>query len=120
MEERLTQIDVLSVAQTFPYEPLFNKVFITLNKIDEDGDLILSDNVLDEVQYVVAGEIKWGNTHIVPGDRILIDIEKLMVPVKQESNDAYQTVMQVRIDPVEVEGVQYAIIEDRVIKAKLK
>jgi hypothetical protein len=32
--------------------------------------------------------------------------------------DAYQTQMQVKIDPIEVDGVTYAIIEDRFIKAK--
>lgn len=118
MEERVTQDDVLDIIRTFPLEPLFNRVYITLNKMEEDGDLVLSDNVLDDVQFVVAGEIEWKGKKIVPGDKVIIDIEKLMVPVRQESTDSYQTVMQVKIDPVEIDGVIYTLIEDRFIKAK--
>jgi hypothetical protein len=119
-EERsnLTQEDVLSIVSQFPLEPMFNKVYITLNKEAADGDLILSDNVLSEIQYVVAGEIEWRDKRIAPGQKVIIDIEKMMVPVRQESRDSYETVMQVRIDPVEIDGNMYALIEDRFIKAK--
>lgn len=117
-EQGLTQDEVLDIIQTFPLEPMFNKVYITLNKEVEDGELVLSDNVLSEVQYVVSGEVEWRDKKIKPGQKVLIDIEKMMVPVRQESRDSYETVMQVKIDPVEIDGVMYALIEDRFIKAK--
>lgn len=119
-EERpnVTQDDVLDIIRTFPLEPMFNKVYITLNKEQEDGELVLSDNVLSDVQFVVAGEVEWRDKKIVPGQKVLIDIEKMMVSVRQESRDAYESVMQVKIDPVEIDGNMYALIEDRFIKAK--
>jgi len=42
----------------------------------------------------------------------------MMVPVRQESNNVYETVMQVKVDLVEVNGDIFALINDRVIKAK--
>ena len=119
MEERvnLTQDDVLDVIREFPLEPIFNRVYITLNRLEEDGDLVLSDNVLDESQYVIAGKVEWKDKVISPGQKVLIDIEKMMVPVRQESTDVYQKVMQVKIEPIEIDGVPYALIEDRYIKA---
>ena len=116
--ENMTQDDVLDVIRTFPLEPLFGKVFITLNKLSEDGDLVLSDNILDDVQYVVAGEIQWRESKVSPGQKVIIDIEKMMVPVRSEDTNAYEQVMQVKIDPIEVDGVMYALIEERYIKAK--
>jgi hypothetical protein len=116
--ENMTQDDVLDVIRTFPLEPLFGKVFITLNKMSEDGELILSDNILDDVQYVVAGEIQWRESKVSPGQKVIIDIEKMMVPVRSEDTNAYEPIMQVKIDPIEVDGVMYALIEERFIKAK--
>ena len=117
MEEKrnLNQDDVLELIGNFPLEPLFNNVYITVNKLEFDGDLVLSDNVLSDVQYVVAA----GEHSIVkPGQKVLIDIEKMMVPVKQENNNVYETVMQVKVDLIEVNGDVFALVSDRVIKAK--
>lgn len=117
MEERvnLNQDDVLDLIGKFPLEPLFNGVYITVNKLEADGNLILSDNVLSDIQYVIAaGE----HSVVKPGQKVLIDIEKMMVPVKQESNNVYETVMQVKVDLVEVNGNIFALVNDRVIKAK--
>jgi len=119
MEERMTSKDVEEIRGLFPYEPLFNKVYITLNKLEEDGGITLSDNVLDDKQYIVAGEFDWKDMEVRPGDMVLIDIERLMVPVRQESSNAYETVMQVKIDPVEVEGRLFGLVDDRIIKAKI-
>jgi len=115
MEEKrnLNQDDVLDLVGKFPLEPLFNGVYITVNKLETD--LVLADNILSDVQYVVAaGE----HSVVQPGQKVLIDIEKMMVPVRQESNNVYETVMQVKVDLVEVNGDIFALINDRVIKAK--
>lgn len=116
MQERtnLSQEEVNVITKTFPLQPLFNGVYITVNKLEQDGKLVLSDNILSDIQYVIAaGE----HSVVKPGQKILIDIEKMMVPVKQESNNAYETVMQVKVDLVEVSDNVFALINDRVIKA---
>ena len=100
---------------TFPVKPRFNKVIITLNKLEADGDLVLSDNTLSEVQTVMA---KGGSVlELEVGDIAIIDIEKMMVPVKSEDKNAYEMQMQIKVDPIEVDGIMYAIIDDRLIKA---
>jgi hypothetical protein len=116
MEERnLNQNDVLELMGQFPLEPLFNGVYITVNKLEQDGSLVLSDNILSDVQYVVAaGE----HSVVKAGQKVIIDIEKMMVPVKSESNNAYETNMQVKVDLVEIEGNVFALISDRFIKSK--
>jgi len=114
-EKNLNQDDVLDLIGSFPLKPLFNGVYITLNKLEQDGNLILSENVLSDVQYAVAV----GHTaQVQAGQKILIDIEKMMVPVKQESNNAYETVMQVKVDLIEIDGKPFALVTDRVIKAE--
>jgi hypothetical protein len=42
----------------------------------------------------------------------------MMVPVKTESNNAYEVREQIKIDPIQVGLNTFAIIEDRFIKAK--
>lgn len=116
--ENMTQDDVLDVIRTFPFEPLFGKVFITVNKLEEDGEIILSDNILSDVQYVVAGEVQWKDTKVVPGQKVIIDIDRMTVNVKSEDTNAYEVITQVKIDPFEVDGVMYALIDERFIKAK--
>ena len=99
----------------FPVKPRFNKVIITLDKLEVDGDLILSENTLSEVQTVLA---KGGSVlELEVGDKVIIDIEKMMVPVKSEDKNAYEVQMQIKVDPIEIDGVIYAIIDDRLIKA---
>jgi len=117
MEERvnLNQDDVLDLIGKFPLEPLFNGVYITVNKLEVDGKLILSEDILSDVQYAVA---VGPTAQVQAGQKVLIDIEKMMVPVKQESTNIYETVMQVKVDLIEVDGQAFALVTDRVIKAK--
>jgi len=116
MEERrnLNQDDVLDLILNFPLEPMFNGIYITTNRIEEDG-LDLSDSVLSDVQYVVSA----GSTAQVPaGQKVLIDIEKLMVNSRAEQTNAYEAVKEVKIDLVEVNDNIFALVTDRVVKAK--
>jgi hypothetical protein len=108
--------EVLELVKNFPLEPLFNKVIITLNTVKFDDGVELSHTVLSDTQYIVS---KGGSVPaaIKLGDKVIIDIEKLMVTVNNNNANVEETSRQVKIDPVEVDGVQYAIIEDRVIKA---
>lgn len=114
----LSKEEVGEIISKFPIEPLFNKVVITLNNMEEDGALILSENVLSDKQYVVAGGFTFKDTTVSPGDEVLIDIEKMMAPVKTENTNAYEVKMQIKIEPIEFNGNNFAIIEDRLIKGK--
>lgn len=113
----LAQDNVLELITNFPIEPMFNKVCITLNNLEEDGNLVLSENILSDVQFIVAVGKSTSDT-LKPGQKVLIDIEKLMIPVRSEKTDAYETTMRVKIDPIEIDGVIYALVDDRIIKAK--
>lgn len=113
----MNQAEVLELTKTFPETPLFNKVIITVNLLEADGGLVLSDSTLSDVQYIVA---KGDHVHQLElGDAVRIDLEKLTVKVPVDGN-SYEYVNQVKIDPIILDGVLYAIIEDRFIKTKFK
>jgi len=122
MEEQgnLTQDDILDLigGEGFKYEPVFNKVIITLNKEEIDGGLVLSDNVVSDEQYVVA----IGDTvrAFKAGQKVLVDVEKLMVTVPNTTDNVYESTKQLKLDFLEVDGMLFAIIEDRYIKAKVR
>ena len=115
--ENFTQDTVLDIITNFPIDPLRNKVVITLNKEEIDGDLVLSDNVMSEVQYVIAGEVIYRDKVVKPGQKVLLDIRGMMKVVRREVNNQYQEVEQIELDPLEVNGQVFAIIDDRFIKA---
>ena len=115
--ENFTQDTVLDIITNFPIDPLRNKVVITLNKEEIDGDLVLSDNVMSEVQYVIAGEVIYRDKVVKPGQKVLLDIKGMMKSVRREVNNQYEMVKQIELDPVQVNGQVFAIIDDRFIKA---
>lgn len=115
--ENFTQDTVLDIITNFPIDPLRNKVVITLNKEEIDGDLVLSDNVMSEVQYVIAGEVIYRDKVVKPGQKVLLDIKGMMKSVRREVNNQYEMVEQIELDPVQVNGQVFAIIDDRFIKA---
>jgi hypothetical protein len=101
---------------SFPVVPLFNKLIITLDKLEVDGEVVLSDNILSENQRVMAiGSHTAAGIQV--GANVIVDIEKLMVPVQRNTTDSYETYKEIRLDLIEVDGIPYAIIEDRCIKA---
>ena len=119
MEEtvNLNLDEVITIASVFDVQPLFNKVIITLNTEELDGDLILSNDVMSDVQYVIA---KGGMVREVEvADRVLIDIEKLMVSEPNPENQ-YEKISRIKIDPIEFNGITFGMIDDRVIKAKYR
>ena len=107
--------EALKLAETFPLKPRFNKIIVTLNNVEQDSKLQLSETTLSEPQYIVAiGPMVNG---LELGDRVLIDVEKMMVPVRKDTGDEINTVMQVKVDPVQVGQNTFAFLEDRLIKA---
>jgi len=121
MEEQrnLTQDDVLDLigGEGFPEQPLGAKVIITLNRDEPDGNLVLSENVMSEVQFIVAKGAMVRDVEV--GQKVRIDIEKMMVTVGTAQYDTHEPIRQIRIDPIVVDGVMYGIIEDRLIKTKV-
>jgi hypothetical protein len=109
--------DILDVITDFPVKPLWGQVIITVNTDEADGVLVLSDSSFSEKQYVVSGSIEYGDTKVVPGTPVLIDIKKLMKTVKTEVDNVYGEYKVVEIDPLKVNGIMYAVVDSRVIKA---
>jgi hypothetical protein len=118
MSKNITKEEAVELSKRITIVPLFSKVLISLNSLDADGALVLSENVLSDRQYIIATGSNVLSVN--DGDEVLIDIDKLMVPVKTETVDAYQIQQQVKIDPIEFEGYTFALIEDRFLKAKYK
>lgn len=116
-EKNLNQNDVYLLTDSFVEEPLFNKVIVTLNTEESDGGLVLSDNMMSEIQYVIAKGSSVHNLEV--GQKVRIDLEKLMV-ARQVVGNSHETTSQLKIDPIEFDGFTYMIIEDRFIKTKFK
>jgi hypothetical protein len=50
-------------------------------------------------------------------DKVILDLEKMMV--KHQSRDnVYEEVGSIKFDPILIDGIFYAILEDRFIKAR--
>lgn len=106
MEEvtNITHEEVMEAIKDFPIEPTRSKIIITVN-VEENDDIDLVGVSFSEEQYVMAvGSFTQG---IKPGDKVLIDIRKLMV----KGTD------QIEVDPIEVNGRIYTFISDAYIKA---
>lgn len=117
MQENLTKNEVEKIIKDFPVQPLRNRVVITVNKEIKLGGLDLEDNILSETQYIIAGEIIFRDMKVSPGEKVLIDLKRLSKPVRVEIDNTYQTIDKIEIDPIEVEGMVYAIIDDTYVKA---
>jgi len=117
-EKNLNQEEVLELVKNFPEEPLFNKVIITANLESPDGGLVLSENVLSDIQYIVAKGSSV-NKDLELGQKVRIDLEKLMVRVPAPNN-SHEFVTQIKVEAIDIDGMIYAIIEDRFIKTKIK
>ena len=107
-QKNLTQDDVLELIGKFPLEPSFNKVYITLNNLEEDGNLVLSDNVLSESQFIVAKGpmVNWVDS----GQKVLIDVEKLMKSKGNEPNNQYEEVKEIQLDLIEMNSIVCRIL----------
>lgn len=117
VEKNFTQEEIKVISDRFNWKPLFNKVVITLNKEYDDNDLVFENHFLSQEQYVVAVGT---NTHgIEEGDKVLLNLEKMLIK-EPVSDNSYEYVTRVKIEPIEFEGNTFALIEDRVINAVYK
>lgn len=114
-QKNLSKREVEKLIKEFPIKPLFNKVIITLNKEEVDNDIVLSDNVMSEYQYVVAkGSTVLSDLNL--GDYVLVDLERLMVNSQVETEHGWTNTKHIKVDPIFVDGIMFCMIEDRYIK----
>lgn len=113
----LTFEDVLTMIPLMQIEPMFNKVIITLNKEEQDNNLVLSDNVMSEEQFILAKGSMVKDVEV--GQKVLLDLEKMMVKEMNPEN-SHEYIYRVKLDPIKFHDYTFAIIEDRLIKAKYK
>ena len=117
MEEQvmnLTQEEVLELSKNFPVLPLRNRVIITVNVDEPEEDEIETTNVsFSESQFILSKGSHCSEFEV--GQKVLLDLEKMTVNRNAQTN-VLETVSQVKIDPIEVNGRMYAFISDTVIK----
>jgi len=117
-QENITEEQLKKLIESFPIEPLANRIVVTINKEEVDTELVTTNNILSEYQYVVAvGPM--AERHVSAGFKVCLDLEKMTVRTPLD-HDQTQVNTQIKIDPVEVEGIRYAIINDSCIKYKFK
>lgn len=109
--------EVIRLISVCEYEPLFNELFITLNTENVDGNLVLSENVISEKQFVImTGSMV---REVEPTQEILLDLEKMMVN-EVDPDNPYEKIQRIKLKPIEIEGYVFGIIDERMIKAKRK
>ena len=116
-KSNFTKDEVIDLVTIFDLEPNFNKVIVTLNTEKLDGDLVLSDNVMSERQYVVAKSTT--SRFVEVNDEVLLDIERMMIK-EQDPNNPYEYITRIKVTPIEFQGYMFGIIDESFIKAKVK
>lgn len=114
-DENLELEDVIKLTSNFNIQPMFNYLIITLNKQQEDGVTVLSDNIMSDVQYVIAKGDMVRNIEVT--DKVILNLEKLMIKEANPHNQ-YESFNRIKIEPIEYGGYVFGLIEDRVLKAK--
>lgn len=115
MKKTITAYEALEISKEWIEQPMFNKVVITLNVESSLDSLDLSDNAMDQFQYIIA---KGPNCHnIEVGDKVRIDLEKMSEKVINPNNQ-HEQLTSIKLDPIEFDGKIFAIVEDRLIKTR--
>lgn len=116
-KSNFTKQEVIELIPVFDYIPNFGKVIITLNTEELDCNLVLSDNVMSERQFIVS---KNPNCRFVEEtDEVILDLEKMMV-YEQDPNNPYEKISRIKLSPVEFNGHTFGIVDESVIKVKVK
>ncbi len=112
VEHYLSKCDVL---------PRNFNIITTINTVAEEDDLILiedeDDSMMSEWQYVIAvGKGIEGNW-LVPGDKVLIDLTKLVMRVPNPEN-RMEMVESYNIKPVQIDDKYFNIVSESAVLAK--
>lgn len=114
--EKITNFNdktISKLIKEFPMKPMFTRAIITLNREVTEGEVVMNDNPLAEVQYIVAAG---GSAQVKAGDKILLDLAKLTVKVPSPT-DGNQMIETIKIEPLKTEQGVFAFIYDNQIKA---
>lgn len=116
MEEmdNITLEEVQEFIKDFPIKPLVRKLIITLNTEQVDGDIVLSNNIFSETQHVLS--VGTHITDIKPGDKVLLDIEKMTEFSPAESN-SYEKIPRIKVNPIDIGDYTFGIINEAVVIA---
>ena len=110
--DNLTLDDVLELIMDFPLEPRHRDVIITVNSYEPDGNLVLSDNMFSETQFVLS---VGSHVHdLVPGQKVMLDVERMLKMVPVEGN-SHEVQPQLQLRTVEVNDKVFAIVPDSYI-----
>ena len=104
---------IKKLVKEFPLTPIFTRVVITLNREVNEGEVILNENPLAEVQYVVAAGDR---AAVKAGDKVLLDLTKMTVKIPSPT-DQNQMVETIKVDPLKTDQGVFAFIYDNQIKA---
>jgi hypothetical protein len=117
MEEQMniSQEEAMKISTDFSIVPLYNKVVVTLNRLEPDNEYILSDNEMDSWQYVIAKGTFVKEVDV--NDKVLIDLDRLVERIPNAENQ-HEQISQIKLELLMVDGISYAIMEDRFLKAK--
>lgn len=115
MKENVTAYDALEISKEWLEQPMFNKVIITLNTENTLDSLNLSDNAMDQFQYIIAKGPNCRSIEI--GDKVRLDLTK-MLSKKINPNNSHEDLTTIELDPIEFDGKIFAIIDDRFIKTR--
>jgi len=117
--QNLDQDGVLELIEDFPLQPLRRQVIVTVNTAEEisDDGVRVNSNELAEVQYVVATGNHLSDEELKPGQKVLLNLEKMSVGIPDPNNQMEQ-MASIKLRPVQVKGRIYALVSDGVIDCK--
>lgn len=114
----LNEGELFGLISRFNLKPLGRNIIVTLNNhLNNDEDLLETDLMLNEEQFIVA----IGN-HVVdllPGDKVALDLEKLLTIVP-DPNDSYSKITKIKVNPVKYENYTFGLIDSSTIKYIIK
>lgn len=116
MGENLKNKELKKVIKEFDFVPSFNRIIVTVNRVENEDGIITTEDAISGEQYVVAS----GNTSkFEAGDRIELDFARLTVR-EPSQNDKTKYVERIRITPFQHKGRVYTIVSDNDLLGKYK
>ena len=115
--KNLDQDDVLDIIKNFPLQLRGRKVLITNNSYEPDGNMILSNNQFSEIQYVVAVGDYLKSDDLQPGQKVFIDVERMVEYVFADDN-SHEKVPRIKLKTIEVGDNVFSVIDDSLVLIK--
>lgn len=115
MKKEKTNVNVETLINLNKDYPRGSRVITTMFNKEIDYDVILTDDILDDEQFVVAaGPFV---TDLNPGDKVRIDLEKLSVTLQDENGERYT---KLKVEPIMIGETICGLISESIIKTIIK